>query len=508
MADTASLRGGGGYHNGDGGGGGGVYSGGVDFGGSGGGGTDGIGGGGGGVAGSPNGGNGTVGGTGSGIAGAGGLDGGNGGTGTGTGGNGGTGGTQGNGGTGAGGGGGGIGFGGGGGGDGGGGGGGYGGGAGGVGSGGGGGSGYVIPTATGYTVGPTNRAGDGSVAITYDPVADACDAPIVTDDYSYAGGGATGGSTPASGSAPDGTDITLAANTFNYPGHAFVGWNDGTATYPAGSFYLLLNGGSPVTFTAQWKTFTDDYSYASGGATGGSAPASGRALDGTDITLAANTFTYPGHYFLGWNDGTATYKAGNGYLLSSGGSPVTFTAQWKTITTEDYSYAGGAATGGSAPASGSALDGTDITLAANTFTYPGHAFVGWNDGTSTYPEGWSYVLSSPVTFTAQWETGDDYSYASGGATGGSAPASGSAPTAIPSSWRLTRSPTQATPSSVGTMEPPPTRRAIGTGSLAVGTPSPSPPSGRQPTTTATPAGEPRAGAHRPQAARPTALTSR
>ena len=134
----------------------------------------------------------------------------------------------------------------------------------------------MIPTATGYTVGPANRAGDGSVAITYDPAADVCDAPVITDDYSYTGGGATRGSTPASGSAPDWTDITLAANTFKYPGHAFVGWNDGITTYPAGSFYLLLAGGSPVTFTAQWKTvITDDYSYAGGGASGGSAPASG-----------------------------------------------------------------------------------------------------------------------------------------------------------------------------------------------------------------------------------------
>jgi Listeria-Bacteroides repeat domain (List_Bact_rpt) len=426
------IAGGFGYHNGDGGGGGGVDSGGVDFGGSGGGGTDGIGGGGGGVAGSPNGGNGTVGGTGSGIAGAGGIDGGNGGTGTGTGGNGGTGGTQGDGGTGAGGGGGGVGFGGGGGGDGGGGGGGYGGGAGGVGSGGGGGSGYVIPTATGYTVGPANRAGDGSVAITYDPAADACDAPVITDDYSYTGGGATRGSTPASGSASDWTDITLAANTFKYPGHAFVGWNDGITTYPAGSFYLLLAGGSPVTFTAQWKTvITDDYSYAGGGASGGSAPASGRAPDGTSITLAANTFTYPGYEFVGWNDGTATYPAGDDYRLSTGGSPVTFTAQWKTIPTDDYSYAGGGATGGSAPASGSAPDATSITLAANTFTYPGQAFVGWNDGTATYRAGYSsYLLSSdgsPVTFTAQWKAIDYYSYAGGGATGGTAPASGGAP---------------------------------------------------------------------------------
>ena len=97
-----------------------------------------------------------------------------------------------------------------------------------------------------------------------------------------------------------------------------------------------------------------------------------------------NTFTYPGHAFVGWNDGTSTYPEGWSYVLSS---PVTFTAQWETG--DDYSYASGGATGGSAPASGSAPDGNSIKLAADTFTCPGHAFVGWNDGTATYPAGYS-----------------------------------------------------------------------------------------------------------------------
>ncbi len=248
-----------------------------------------------------------------------------------------------------------------------------------------------------------------------------------TDDYSYAANGGSG-TAPASGSGLDGTSITLAANPFTYPGHTFTGWSDGTSTYAAGATYTLSSGGTPIVFTAQWSANqTDDYSYAANGGSG-TAPASGSGLDGTSITLAANPFTYPGHTFTGWSDGTSTYGAGATYTLSSGGTPIVFTAQWTANQTDDYCYAANGGSG-TAPASGSGLDGTTITLAANPFTYPGHTFTGWSDGTLTYPAGSSYLLSSagaPIVFTAQWSANqtDDYSYAANGGTG-TAPASGS-----------------------------------------------------------------------------------
>ena len=217
----------------------------------------------------------------------------------------------------------------------------------------------------------------------------------VTDDYSYAPGGGTG-TAPASGSGLDGTTITLAANPFTDPGHTFAGWSDGTTTYAAGASYTLSSDGAPIVFTAQWSTnATDDYSYAPGTGTG-TAPASGSGLDGTTITLAANTFTYPGHTFAGWSDGTTTYAAGASYTLSSDGAAIVFTAQWSTNATDDYSYAPGTGTG-TAPASGSGLDGTTITLAANTFTYPGHTFAGWSDGTTTYAAGPPTPSRAPVS---------------------------------------------------------------------------------------------------------------
>ena len=72
--------------------------------------------------------------------------------------------------------------------------------------------------------------------------------------------------------------------------------------------------------------------------------------------------------------------------------------------TDDYSYAAGGGTG-TAPASGSGLDGTTITLATQSFTDPGYTFAGWNDGSFTYTAGATYLLASggtPIIFTAQW----------------------------------------------------------------------------------------------------------
>ena len=249
---------------------------------------------------------------------------------------------------------------------------------------------------------------------------------VPSDPYSYVGGGGTG-TAPASGSGPDTTSITLAADTFTRAGYTFVGWSDGTTTYQPGASYTLASDGGAITFTAQWTDITDPYSYVGGGGTG-TAPASGSGPDTTSITLAADTFTRAGYTFVGWSDGTTTYQPGASYTLASDGGAITFTAQW-TAVTDPYSYVGGGGTG-TAPASGSGPDTTSITLAADTFTRAGYTFVGWSDGTTTYQPGASYTLASDggaITFTAQWTAvTDPYSYVGGGGTG-TAPASGSGP---------------------------------------------------------------------------------
>ena len=248
-----------------------------------------------------------------------------------------------------------------------------------------------------------------------------------TDAYSYDAGTGTG-SAPAAGSGLDGTTITLAANTFSEPGYTFAGWNDGAATYAAGATYTLASNGSAIVLTATWTAnATDAYSYDAGTGTG-SAPAAGSGLDGTTITLAANTFSEPGYTFAGWNDGAATYAAGATYTLASNGSAIVLTATWTANATDAYSYDAGTGTG-SAPAAGSGLDGTTITLAANTFSEPGYTFAGWNDGAATYAAGATYTLASngsAIVLTATWTANatDAYSYDAGTGTG-SAPAAGS-----------------------------------------------------------------------------------
>ena len=123
------------------------------------------------------------------------------------------------------------------------------------------------------------------------------------------------------------------------------------------------------------------------------------------VALTTNAFTRAGYTFSGWNtaaDGSGTaYADGATYAF---GASATLYAQWSANATDDYSYAANGGSG-TAPASGSGLDGTKITLATNTFTNPGFTFAGWNDGTTTYAAGATYTLSSgggAITFAAQW----------------------------------------------------------------------------------------------------------
>ena len=181
-----------------------------------------------------------------------------------------------------------------------------------------------------------------------------------------------------------------------YAGYAFNGWfsaaSGGTAlTSP----YTLTTS---TTLYAQWTAnATDTYSSAARGT--GSAPASGSGLDGTTVTLPANTFAYPGHTFTGWSDGTFGYPAGTTYLLSSAGSAIVFTAQWTANPTITITFN---SEGGSAVSTATGLQGTTITLPAAP-TYAGYTFNGWfsaaSGGTAlTSP----YTLTTSTTLYAQW----------------------------------------------------------------------------------------------------------
>ena len=210
---------------------------------------------------------------------------------------------------------------------------------------------------------------------------------------------ADGGGTVASITGPDGSSITLPSDT--YPGYGFNGWyaaaSGGTEVAGAGASYVIPVGG--VTLYAQWSAnATDGYSFNAAG--GAPTPASASGLDGTTITLPGAP-TLSGYAFAGWNDGTTTYGAGATYTLSSGGSPIVFTAQWGANATDDYSF--NTAGGSPSPNSGSGLDGTTITLPAAP-TQAGYTFAGWEATTPTVSSG---EMAPPAGYTPSQMYFDD-----------------------------------------------------------------------------------------------------
>jgi uncharacterized repeat protein (TIGR02543 family) len=97
----------------------------------------------------------------------------------------------------------------------------------------------------------------------------------------YANGGGTG-TLPTQGAVQAGTTITVASGAgLSDPGYTFAGWSDGTTTYQPGDAYTV--GGSPVTFTAQWKSSS---SSSSGSSTSHLSDTVYFALDSSTLTPA------------------------------------------------------------------------------------------------------------------------------------------------------------------------------------------------------------------------------
>ena len=72
------------------------------------------------------------------------------------------------------------------------------------------------------------------------------------------------------------------------------------------------------------QTYT--VSYAAGGGTG-TAPSAETYEEGATFKVKANPFTYEGHTFKTWNDGTKDVAAGSDYTMPA--KNVTFTAKWE-----------------------------------------------------------------------------------------------------------------------------------------------------------------------------------
>ncbi|WP_281384869.1 InlB B-repeat-containing protein [Cohnella nanjingensis] len=214
-------------------------------------------------------------------------------------------------------------------------------------------------------------------------------------------------------------------------GYTFDGWYADSGLSAPFSFATAIAGDTQL--YAKWKANSYAVAYDGNGSTGGNAPAGGSYDYNTSVPVAGNTgnLIKTGHSFAGWNtkaDGSGT-NYGPGDTFAMGAAGVTLYAKWSP-NSYTVAYAGNGGTGGSAPASGSHLYGTSVTVPGNTdlLVRTGYTFAGWNtaadgSGTSYNPGDTLTVGAADVTLYPKWAI-NSYSvtYAGNGSTGGSAPA--------------------------------------------------------------------------------------
>ena len=192
------------------------------------------------------------------------------------------------------------------------------------------------------------------------------------------------------------------------PGTAVITANMAATDNEAALNYAAVSTTFNVTVVGTLPRYAVTFS-ANGGM--GNAPVVEDQLEGAVFNLPANTFTYAGHKFAGWNDGTNTYAAGAAYTMPA--AAVAFTAQWEdvcawaTVYTSNVVFTGAGAsfeTGsrvvigdeefeaqkvGASSKSGSVV----VTVPAGAHTLHFHA-VSWNTSDLT-------ITASGVTNTTQ-----------------------------------------------------------------------------------------------------------
>ncbi len=149
------------------------------------------------------------------------------------------------------------------------------------------------------------------------------------------------------------------------------------------------------------QTYT--VSYAAGGGTG-TAPSAEKYEEGATFKVKANPFTYEGHTFKTWNDGTKDVAAGSDYTMPA--KNVTFTAKWEDNSAEQVTvtFSLGDYKEGTAPQAQKVKKGGDVTLPTPP-TWEGHTFLGWKigDDAALKQAGLKVAVNADVTATAQWE---------------------------------------------------------------------------------------------------------
>ena len=149
------------------------------------------------------------------------------------------------------------------------------------------------------------------------------EANLRTVTFNYNDGGATANKVVEVASGMKVSAETAPA----YAHHRFHEWQLGGSAY---DFSAAVT--SNITLTADWtQLYTVTYAKGEESATG-DAPTQDELAAGEKFNVAANTFTYAGHDFSTWNDGSKDVAPNTEYTM--GAANVTLTAQWITATTK------------------------------------------------------------------------------------------------------------------------------------------------------------------------------
>ena len=217
----------------------------------------------------------------------------------------------------------------------------------------------------------------------------------------FAGGSGATGIAPTALSGNENDTVTLPKNTFTKKGYKFAGWSDGSKTFKAGATYIIP--AKDVKFTVKWEALpVYKVTFAGGSGATGIAPTALSGNENDTVTLPKNTFTKKGYKFVGWSDGTKTYKEGATYTIPS--KDVKFTVKWEKLPVYKITFAGGSGSTGKAPSSLSGNEKDKVKLPKNTFAKNGYTFIGWSDGSKTYKAGATYTIpAKDVKLTAKWQ---------------------------------------------------------------------------------------------------------
>ena len=249
----------------------------------------------------------------------------------------------------------------------------------------------------------------------------------------YAPGIDASGSIASPGNKTLGQTFTLdSGSTLTPPptianvSYSFGYWSDGTKTYKSGATYVMP--AANVILTANWIAIYN-VTYNPNGGT--SSIASVQKTENDPITIEAAA-TRTGYNFVKWEDQSlGLWNPGDTTTVTAG--RFLFNAQWSPKN-NTISFDGNSNTGGSVPANGTYVtDGAAFVIPGNSgsLVRTGYTFIGWNtlaDGTGTnYPAGVGSTYAAPADLAlfAKWQANTYLiSYNGNGATGGSAPDSG------------------------------------------------------------------------------------